>query len=123
MAGGCIDLYTSRRTNFFKCKYWVRNDNDYDLEELTHNDEPSGSFYAKEENSIQLQSNVVNGAFMFDEQSVFISTTDVVSMKKGDAVLFDGEYWNVINVQVRDIHRNSQFMKRKSKKTYIQLKR
>lgn len=123
MSGGCIDLYTGRRTHFFECKYWNRDNTDADLEEIVHNDEPSGSFYAKEENSVQHNINIVGGAFMFDEQSVFISTNDDVSIKKGDIVLFDGEYWNVLNVQVRDVHKNAQFLRKRAKHTYIQLKR
>ena len=55
MAGGCIDIYQSRRTEHDKCYYWKIDEEDLDLEEYTHNNKYDGRFYAKEISPRMLQ--------------------------------------------------------------------
>lgn len=122
MRGG-IDIYTSRRTHFFKCQYWKRDDSDKTLEELTHNTAPDGEFYARQENSKMNSANIIAGVFMFDNESITLSTTDVVDIIKNDVVQYNGVLWNVVNMQETEMHKNEQFMNSVSKRTYIQLRR
>ncbi len=123
MVGGCIDLQLGRRGDFDRCKYWVRNENDENLEEYTHNHEASGIFYAKEITAEDKHKNIVNDMFMFDENTITIYTKALVKLKEGDIVDFEGEKWLVKNCQSRKIHKNNEFMTRASYISYIQLKR
>lgn len=122
--GGFVDIKMGRRTHFHKCKYWKRNNSNKSLEELTHENAPSGEFYAKQENSITNNSNVIAGVFMFDNETLTISTYDYVDVIKNDIVLYENQYWNIVNIQKRDIHKNSEFLTNNvSKVTYMQLRR
>lgn len=124
MAGGCIDLYNSRRCNFDKCYYWtVDESNNYDLDELVYKSKPNGFFYAKESSAENKNKNNINGMFLFDKSSITIQTNDDVIIKSGDIVKYENEFWQVSNVSIRQVHKNSQFLKKISRKTYIQLRK
>lgn len=123
MTGGSIDLFTSRRVDFDLCTYWSRDNDESDLSEYAHENEPSGAFYAKDENPSTLQKQDIGGIFLFDENTITLSTPDAVDIKAGDVVSYDDNYWAVRNVQEVWVNKNQQFMKSSSKRTYIQLKR
>ncbi len=123
MMGGCTDLLLGRRGDFEKCKYWIVNDKDIDLEEFTHNTNPSGIFYAEEVSPENLRKMIINGVFMFDESLITIYTNGTITLKTGDLVLFRGDIWRVQDCQTRRVQKNLQFMKRPSMKSYIQLKK
>lgn len=119
---GCIDIYTSRRTEHNKCCYWKRLEETYDMEEYSHSNECDGVFYAKEISPQTLQKQIVGGMFMFDESTISLVTHDAVNIAQGDLVKYDDQYWNVLNVQKIRVKKQSQFLKNTSYKTYIQLK-
>ena len=121
MAGGCIDLFTTRRTYFYQCNYWRVDDLNKNINELVNEQKPTGRFYAKKENAETNQGNVVGGAFMFDANSITISTADDIDIQKNDAVLFDGEVWRVRDVQSNEIEKQAQLRRKPSRKTYISL--
>ena len=120
---GCIDIYTSRRTAFEKCRWWARDDDEVDLETYAHENKPSGSFYAKEANAFANEKGDINGIFLYDENTITLETQDAVDVKAGDIVEFDGELWHALNVQKREFHKSKQYFTQRFFKTYMQLKR
>lgn len=122
MRGG-IDLFLGKRTHYHKCVYWKRDDDDKTLEEITHENAPNGRFYAKQENNRTNSANIIAGVFMFDNETITLSTNDKVDIIKNDIVYYENQYWNIVNVQEVEIHKNSEFMSNVSKVTYIQLRR
>ena len=123
MFGGTIDLQLGRRGHFERCKYWVRDENNYDLSEYTYNETPSGFFYAEEVTAKDIKKLVINGIFMFDESLITIQTKGQINLKQGDLVEFENEIWIVQSCQQKKFNRNNQFMKRPSTTSYIQLKK
>lgn len=123
MTGGSIDLFTSRRVDFDLCTYWSRDNDESDLSEYAHENAPTGTFYAKDENPNTLQKQDIGGMFLFDENTITLSTSDAVDIKAGDVICYDDDYWAVRNVQEVWVNKSQQFMKNPSKRTYIQLKR
>lgn len=120
---GCVSEFTSRRTNFDKCKYWNRKDSKLSLDEYTYNNEPSGSFYAKEITAQTMQKNIIGNTFMFDQDTITLETSDVVNIASGDIVEYENDLWSVSNVQIKEIHKSKQFMKSSYRKTYIQIRK
>ena len=120
---GCINEYSSRRDNFDLCTYWNRDNDDYDLTELTHSVKPSGKFYAKEISPYTYRKQEISGSFLFDEATITIETNDVVDIKSGDIVKYDEEFWHVLDVQKKEIHKHKQFINVKYATTYLRLKR
>lgn len=122
---GCTNINEGKRTQFHKCEYWKRDNNDtISLDILVHEKKADGRFSARQENNRTNDANIVAGLFMFDNESITLSTTDIVNIIKNDVVKFENQYWNVINVQFVERHKNSEFMTRNvSKRTYIQLRR
>lgn len=120
---GCIDTDLGRRTHFHKCVYWKRNDSDMSLEQLTHEKAPDGRFDARQENNRTNDANIVAGMFMFDNETITLSTFDKVNIIKNDIVQFENQLWNVVNVQIVEQHKNSEYQLHPSKRTYIQLRR
>ena len=123
MIGGCINTRQSRRTRFNRCLYWKRDKSVKDLAEYKHLKAYDGIFYAKEENSHISRNNVVGGAFMFNENYITISTSDDVNIDSEDIVEFESKLWRVSSVQVKEIHKQSQFLKQVDRITYLELKR
>lgn len=123
MCGGTIDTQLGRRGHFERCKYWVRDESDYDLSEYTYKQEPNGIFYAEEVTAKDIKKLVINGVFMFDESLITIQTKGQISLKQGDLIEFEGEMWIVQSCQQKKFNRNNQFMKRPSVITYIQIKK
>lgn len=122
MAHGSIDIYTSRRNEFDECAYWSRDDDEQDLSKYAYENDITGIFYAKEMSALSTQKNNVGGVFLYDEDSITIETSDIVSIKAGDIVRYDDKLWLVMSVQKKEIHKRKQFLKDSFYKTYIQLK-
>ena len=123
MVGGYTNLLMGNRGCFYRCKYWERNSQYKDLAEYKHKIEPKGVFMAKRENSTSQQKNELNNMFLYGNESIMISTKSTVDIKPNDLVEFDGEIWVVQNVQYVTKRSNEQYMKKKCRFTYIQLKR
>ena len=123
MRNGSIDEFTSRRTNFDECEYWVRKDTD-DLNELIYETRKrTGTFSAKQENNETSTPQVVGGVFMFSSRNVTISTNDDISdINENDIVKFRGEIYIVSQVQRILIKKNNQFYNEKRYKTYLSLR-
>ena len=122
MYGGTINTQLGRRGHFERCRYWVRDEENYDLSEYTY-ENASGFFYAEEVTAKDIKKLVINGTFMFDESLITIQTKGQLSLKQGDLVEFEGEMWIAQSVQQKKFNRNNQFMKNPSLITYIQLKK
>ncbi len=128
MNNGGVNTFTSRRTNFLECEYWlVSNDErNMDKSQLTHEKAPEGSFYAKIENSIENTSSVIAQTFLFDSQNLSISTTDYVEGLKKNCLVkvnnFEG-VWRVDSANKVPIRSNYQFDTDIQYRTYIQLRR
>lgn len=123
MSGGYIDLTMGKRTHFHECLFWRRDDKNKSLEELTHEKAPDGRFYARQENNRTNNANIVAGMFMFDNENIMLSTYDKIEIRKNDIVKYENVYWNVDNVQYVEIHKNNEFMRKPSIRTYLQLRR
>ena len=128
MNNGGVNLFTSRRTNFLECEYWLvsKDERDKDKSKLTYEKAPEGTFYAKIENSIENASSVIAQAFLFDSTNISISTTDCVDNLKRNCLIkvenFDG-IWRVDSVNRVPIRGNYQFSTDIQFRTYIQLRR
>lgn len=120
---GTISEYTSRRVNYDECKYWKRDNTSKDLEEYVYENEFTGIFYARETNSLYKEKDIVGDMFMFDRNTITIETDDIVDIDSNDIVLYDDDYWCVVNVQEKIKHKSSQFLKKTFHKTYIQLRK
>lgn len=120
---GCTNLLRGRRSEFDKCKYWVRSESDKTLEEYKHNVKPSGIFYAKEITPENLQKLIINNVFMFDEHLITLYTKADLNANKGDLVEYNGDMWIINTCQKQIIHKHSQFMKSNITASYIQLKK
>ena len=123
MAGGCIDIYTSRRTEHEKCYYWKRNEDNRDLSEYAYEEYYDGFFYAREYVAEFFQKQNVSNTFMFDSSTITLETKDKVEIEPNDVIFYDENYWRVVNVNKVEYHKNSQFGKKKSYQTFIQIKR
>lgn len=128
MESGSVNLFTSRRINFLECKYWLVDQKNatIDKNELTYEVRPSGEFYAKIENSIENSSQVVAQAFLFDSNSLTISTMDDIPNLKRNSLVkinsFDG-IWRVETISKIMIRKNFQFGNELFYKTVIQLRK
>lgn len=126
MNNGGVNTFTSRRTNFLECQYWLvsKDERDKDKSQLTHEKAPEGTFYAKIENSIENNSSVIAQTFLFDSTDLSISTTDFVDGLKKNCLVkvenFEG-IWRVDSTNKAPIKGNYQFDIQF--KTYIQLRR
>lgn len=123
MAGGCTNIYTSRRTMHEKCLWWRRNNDDRDLSVLAEETVPAGSFTAKSESASNYRKQELGSMFLFDENTTTISTNDDVDILTGDFVKYQGTYWRVLNVQQVPQRRETEFSARVDMRTYIQMKR
>ena len=86
MARG-IDIFTSRRTNFEECEYWLRDVN-ADPNELVYKTRRSnGTFYAKISNPETSGQNVLGGVFMFDTKNLMLETFDEIEALGATKVL------------------------------------
>lgn len=128
MNNGAVNIFTSRRTNFLDCEYWLveKNDLTKDKSLLTHENTPEGTFSAKIENVIENSSSVVAQTFIFDSNTLSISTTDFIPGLKRNCLVKINQLegiWRVDNINQSPIRNNYQFDSELTFKTYIQLRR
>ena len=112
---GNIDLFHSRRANYRKCEYWIRDERDSSgtpQEWVTYN-QPSGRFYAKPASPKTNRMDALQGVWAFDSNGITIETDDYAEgIARGCLVRMDGELWLVESVQ-KAIHvKESEFSKR-----------
>lgn len=132
MNRGSVNEFTSRRTNYLECEYWLvsRNEINKDKSQLTYERAPEGEFCAKIENSLENTTSVIAQSFLFDSTNLSISTNDYVDgLKKNCLVkindsngIFDG-VWRVESANKVPIRNNYQFDVDIQFKTYINLRK
>ena len=110
-----IDLWTSRRDKFLKCKFWSQDEaeeNGVDDAEIAYKLSPSGSFYAKEMNSYNFSNQILADVFMAESITITIFTEDDVNaLKRNDIIEFDGEVYRVEEIQKTPYKKQRQFLK------------
>lgn len=123
MARGTADLFTSRRTTFEECKYWLRDIN-ADPNELVYKSRKyDGIFDAKISNPETFGTNVIGGVFMFDTKNLMIETYDDINdIKANDVVMFMNNFYIVTQIQKYPIRKNTQFHNEQQYITYLSLR-
>lgn len=121
---GRVDLFHSRRTNYNRCEYWIRDERNKSgspSQWVLYN-QSSGIFYAKPLTPKSTQANVVNGTWMLDSNHIVLETDDdVTDIDRGSIVKYDEGLWLVESVQ-REIHnKESEFSKHTDYKYIISL--
>lgn len=123
---GRVDLFHSRRTNYSRCGYWVRDERNQSgspSQWVLYN-QPSGFFYAKPVSVKSNQMNVVNGVWALDSDHVAIETDDeVTDISRGCIVEYAEELWLVESVQRQAHWKESEFSKHQDYKYTISLTR
>lgn len=126
MNSGRVDVFTSRRTNYNKCRYWIARDEvngtsptDYDIDSIE-----DGVFYAREENSEVFGYQVVANDVLFEEQNIMISTMDDVhDLIVNSMVEYNDEKWRVADIQRVKQKKQNQLSKIIAYKYFISLRR
>lgn len=105
-----IDIYHTRRTNFKKCYYYVRDKSIADLSKYVLEKKPAGFFYAKPftPNSRQNQ-DLANVFRMSEHQFTIMTEDDVDSLEENNIVLYDGKPYVAIHVQRKEHIKEGQF--------------
>lgn len=124
MASG-INIYHSRRINYNRCVYWVRDESGVgNEEELYYKKKPAGVFYATEGNAETNAMNMIGGVFMTEEYDILLESTDWLDgLHKDCIVRYNGELWRVNEVQKKPFKKESACRNRKTYKWYIGLVR
>ena len=120
-----IDIYHSRRINYKKCVYWVRDESlaIADLNEWVLKEKQAGAFYAREMN-FSKQVNAVNNIFMFDKNMLTLVTEDKVDdIARGCIVKYKNELWFVESVQANLHLKETEFSNDNHYTTYIALRK
>ena len=123
---GRIDLFHSRRTNYFKCEFWVRDERTRtgDASKYVYENKSSGWFYARPITSKSNQVNTVNGVWFLDRDHIALETDDEIQdLKQGCIVKYDEALWLVEMVQCEIHLKESEFSKHTDYKTTISLTR
>ena len=123
---GCVDIFTSRRTAFEKCKWWSqknytnKNTGRSSYELFCHKNAPSGEFWAEEIEGIA-ETMSASGDVRFTRYTVTISTNDDVQNKihKNDFVEYQGRIWRIENIANQKIARMSQFCRKNVSGSHI----
>lgn len=123
---GNIDIFHSRRTNYHRCMYWVRDERTASgtPEQWVTMNLPSGSFYGKSVSPSNNQMNVVNGVWALDNNFITLETDDEIDdISRGSIVKFDDKLWIVENVQKTIHSRESEYSKKIDYKYTISIRR
>ena len=128
MSYGTVDVFTSRRTNFLDCEYWVvaKGEEQKDKSILMHERQKSGVFSAGIDGVEENSNSVIVQTLLFDSNSVTISTDDDISDIKKNAIVLmvdTGLIWRVDRVSKLPIRTNYQFDNTISYKYYLDLRR
>lgn len=121
---GRVDLFHSRRANYHKCEYWIRDKRAQSgtPSQWVLMNVSSGFFWAKPLSVKSTQMNVINGTWASDRNNITLETDDdVIDIDRGCIVKFDDQLWLVEAVQ-REIHnKESEFCKHIDYKYIISL--
>lgn len=122
---GCIDIFTSRRKDFYKCTYWILDEEDErSINEIVYKIAPSGYFNASEVSDVDEETSEVGNTFYYDVNRVVLETRDNVNgICVNSLVEHDGFYWRVTSISKRKKKRQTQFLKNVSCSYVINLKR
>lgn len=123
---GRIDLFHSRRTNYFRCEFWIRDEKTStgNAAKWVLENKSSGVFYAKPVSVKSNQMNTINGVWALDRDNIAIETDDEVQeLKRGCIVKYDDELWLVESVQCEIHLKESEFSKHTDYKTTIAMTR
>lgn len=123
---GRVDLFHSRRSNYHRCEYWIRDERDAigTPEEWILYNQRAGVFYARPVSAKNSQMNVVNGVWVFDNKHITIETDDEIQdITRGSLVKYDDELWLVESVQFEEHRKESEFSKHTDYKYYISMVR
>ena len=92
-------------------------------EELAYSDEPSGIFFAKQNNVIAHTDNTDGGIVDIDQQMVIIETKDDVSnIAHKDIVVWLDEKWIVENIQSQVIAKGSKYRRKPDRIWWLTLR-
>lgn len=123
---GRVDLFHSRRTNYHKCDYYIRDERAQSgspSQWVLYN-QPSGWFYAKPLSLKSTQMNAINGVWALDRNHITLETDDDIDdLSRGSIVRFDEELWLVESVQRMIHNKESEFCKHIDYKYIIELTR
>lgn len=117
-----VDIWRGRRTNFMRCEWYEQDiDDKYVMpNQLKYKTRPSGHFYAREENSLSIENNIVGNNIMLDSESITISTYDDVSkIKKNDKIFYRNKYWRVDSIQKAPVKKQQQYLSKSFSNTYF----
>lgn len=124
-----IDLYQTRRDKFYKCRYWIARDSnafkDLGLETIRRDNgykisqECDGTFYAKDLNGERIENKEIENVMRFKRVTAQLLTTDRISDILPDSIVeFKGKYWRVVDIQIQEKKRQTEFLSNTSC-TYI----
>lgn len=117
-----VDIYHQRRGMFRRCKYWKRDESKKSV--LEYNDTPKGTFWAKEEASLQNQENTSSNVFHFDRNVITIKTNDeVADLEHGDIVEYRRDKWFVDSVSFGLHTKETEFSNKIHATAYINLRK
>ena len=118
-----VDIYNTRRGYFNKCKWWQRDEDTSESNEIIIAKAPSGIFYAKESAAKTSQDKVINGMFLFDQDTITIESQDsLIGIKRGCLVEYNGSLWHLINVQESIVKKQREFTQKTSATWFLQLR-
>ena len=123
---GNVDLFHSRRTNYHKCAYWVRDERNAagSPRNWVLENQPSGNFYAKTISVKSNQMNIINGVWAVDKDYITLETDDTVDdINRGCLVDFNEELWLVENTQRQPYNKQAEFSRKIVYKTILTLTR
>ena len=126
MPKGNTDIFTSRRVNFIECKYWLvsKEEAQKNKEDIAYSRIHNGTFEAKFENQMENTMSVIGQTFMFDSNTVSISTQDdIYELKKNCLVEFLGMIWRINNITKIPIRNNFQLCNDIKFKYFLELRR
>ena len=122
---GNVDLFHSRRTNHFKCRYWLRDERAQSGSGSSWvlNKQPSGVFYAKPVSSNRNDMMQINNMWAFDGNHINIETDDDIrDMTRGAVVEYDGKRW-IVEVVTARVHTNQSEYSRHTSFKYTMILR
>lgn len=115
-----IDLYTSRRAYPLKCLLFKRDEKQLgDSDELIHNTQPSGIFYARIVSDKYNSSEQYANVFDIKYQELQLETNDKVNCEEHDIILVRRKKWLVISTREMPLLKNMEFSTTESKRTTI----
>lgn len=112
---GSINIYGNHRTYYNKCLYWACKVKNTEPNTITSENEPSGTFWAKEKAPRYSKKDIVSESFMLDNNTMVLETKDCVDdMKPNYLVKYDDRIWRVSTIQRKKVNRRNQLISNRS---------